>query len=104
MIYIHYYQIGTNDNKKEHRFIHDDFDKAKAQQQVLGGVIQAFEPVEDIEHREHLKEIVVDEISSLIDDMTNHWPGSPWEEAGSPEWDCAKVATLNNFRELLDDF
>lgn len=104
MIYIHYYQIGTNENKKEHRFIHDDFDKAKAQQQVLGGVIQAFEPVEDIEHRDHLKDIVIDEISCLIDDMTNHGPGSPWENAGSVTWDKAKVKTLNNFREILDGF
>ncbi|QEA10068.1 hypothetical protein [Escherichia phage Henu8] len=104
MIYIHYYHIGTNENKQERRTICDTLDDAKSQQQVLGGVIQAFEPVEDIEYREHLKEIFVDEISSLIDDMTNHGPGSPWEEAGSTEWDCAKVATLNNFRELLDDF
>lgn len=104
MIYIHYYHIGTNENKQERRTICDTLDDAKSQQQVLGGVIQAFEPVEDIEHREHLKEIFVDEISSLIDEMTNHGPVSPWEEAGSTEWDCAKVATLNNFRELLDDF
>lgn len=104
MIYIHYYQIGTNENKQERRAICDTLDDAKSQQRVLGGVIQAFEPVEDIEHREHLKEIVVDEISSLIDEMTNHEPGSPWEEVGSTGWDCAKVATLNNFRELLDDF
>lgn len=104
MIYIHYYQIGTNDNKQQRRAICDTLDEAKEQQRVLGGAIQAFEPVEDIERREHLKEIVVDEVSALIDDMTNHGPGSPWEEAGSERWDCAKVATLNNFRELLDEF
>lgn len=103
MIYIHTYRIGKFANKQI-RNIYDTLDDAKAQKRVLGGVIQAFEPVEDIEHREHLKEIVVDEISLLIDDMTNHRPGSPWEEAGSTGWDCAKVATLNNFRELLDDF
>lgn len=104
MIYIHRFKSASGLNHKDHTRVYDDYEHAKAQQRVLGGVIQAFEPVEDIEHREHLKEIVVDEISSLIDDMTNRGPGSPWEEAGSTEWDCAKVATLNNFRELLDDF
>ena len=98
MIFFHYYKIGSIENKQERRAIFDTLDEAKKRQQVLGGCIQGFEPVEDIEHREHLKEIIVDEISSLIDGMTNHGPGSPWEEAGSTEWDCAKIATLNNFR------
>ncbi len=76
MIYIHTYGIGKFANKQI-RNIYDTLDDAKAQQRVLGGVIQAFEPVEDIEHREHLKDVVIDEISCLIDDMTNHGPGSP---------------------------
>lgn len=51
MIYIHYYQIWTNENKQDRRAICDTLDDAKSQQRVLGGVIQDFEPVEDIEHR-----------------------------------------------------
>lgn len=54
MIYIHTYGIGKFANKQI-RNIYDTLDDAKAQQRVLGGVIQAFEQVEDIEHREHLK-------------------------------------------------
>lgn len=103
MIYIHTYQIGTNDNKSERRAICDTLDEAKAQQRVLGGVIQAFESVENIATNEHIRDLIVDEISCLIDDMTCHGPGSPWEEPGSTEWDCAKVATLNKFREYLNE-
>lgn len=107
MIYIHYYQIGTNENKKEHRFIHDDFDKAKAQQQVLGGVIQAFESVEnindDLAEREYIKELVVDEVSCIIDELSTDAPGFARNlEPGSSEWDCWKVKTLNNLRNILD--
>ena len=51
MIFIHYYKIGTNENKQERRAICDTLDEAKKRQQVLGGCIQGFEPVEDIEHR-----------------------------------------------------
>lgn len=104
MIYIHCYQIGTNDNKHERKAICDTLEEAQKQQQVLGGTIQAFEPVEDIENREFLKELVVDEVSELIDNMTNHAPFNPWEEPGSTEWDCAKVSTLNKFRDILDNF
>lgn len=99
MIYIHYYQIGTNENKKEHRFIHDDLDKAKAQQQVLGGVIQAFECVENIEQT---NELVVDEVSQLIDDLISEELGSPRSMNFTTEqWNEYKHNSLENIRCIM---
>lgn len=64
-----------------------------------------FEPEEERKfHNEAVIELVVDEISSLIDDMSNHSPLGMWENPGSPEWDCAKVEALNTIRKILDDF
>lgn len=107
MIFIHTFTIGIDGNRKEHRKIHDTLESAQAQQRVLGGVIQAFESVEDLEseyaEREHIKELVVDEISCLIDDLTTDAPGSPRNyEPGSAQWDSWKVKTLNNLRNILD--
>lgn len=107
MIYIHTYQIGTNDNKKERRAILDNEDDALSQVRVLGGVVQAFDSVENIENdwaeREYIKGLVIDEVACLIDDLTTDAPGSPRNyEPGSAEWDSWKVKTLNNLRNILD--
>lgn len=53
-------------------------------------------------NNEHIRDLVVDEISSLIDDISNHSPMGVWEHPGSTEWDCAKVEELNNIRKLLN--
>lgn len=106
MIYIHTYGIGKF-GRKQIRNIHDTLEEAQAQQRVLGGVVQAFESVENIEsewiEREHIKEIVVDEVACLIDDFSTCAPGSArMMQPGSTEWDSYKVKTLNNIRNLLD--
>ena len=54
-------------------------------------------------HNEAVIDLVVDEVSSLIDDMTNHSPLGMWENPGSREWDCAKVEALNTIRKILDE-
>lgn len=107
MIFVHTYKIGTNENKKERRALWDTLAEATEQQRVLGGVVQAFESVENIEseyvEREHIKELVIDEVACLIDDLTTDAPGSPRNyESGSAEWDSWKVKTLNNLRNILD--
>lgn len=107
MIFVHTYKIGTNENEKERRVLWDTLAEATAQQRVLGGVVQAFESVENIEseyvEREHIKELVIDEVACLIDDLTTDAPGSPRNyEPGSAEWDSWKVKTLNNLRNILD--
>lgn len=103
MIYICTYQIGTNQNKKERRVIHDSLESAQALQRVVGGVIQAYEPVEDLEMYEAIKEIVVDEVACIIDELSTDAPGfARTFEPGSTEWDCWKVKTLNNIRAILD--
>lgn len=107
MIFVHTYKIGTNENKKERRALWDTLAEATEQQRVLGGVVQAFESVENIEseyvEREHIKELVIDEVACLIDDLTTDAPGSPRNyEPGSAEWDSWKVKTLNNLRNILD--
>lgn len=48
MIYIHSYGVGKF-GSKQIRNIHDTLEEAQAQQRVLGGVVQAFEPAEDLE-------------------------------------------------------
>lgn len=63
------------------------------------------EPEGDFERQvknDAVRELVVDEVSCLIDDMSNHSPGCQWEEPGSPAWDLAKVEALNNMRKLLN--
>lgn len=107
MIFVHTYKIGTNENKKERRALWDTEEQALAQQRVLGGVVQAFESVENIEseyaERENIKELVIDEVACLIDDLTTDAPGSPINyEPGSSEWDSWKVKTINNLRNILD--
>lgn len=102
MIYIHSYGVGKFCSKQI-RNIHDTLEEAQAQQRVLGGVVQAFEPVEDLEMQEAIKEIVVDEVSCIIDELSTDAPGfARTFEPGSTEWDCWKVKTLNNIRAILD--
>lgn len=102
MIYIHTYGIGKFASK-EMRVIHDTLEEAQAKQRVLGGVIQTFEPVEDLELNEAIKEIVVDEVACIIDELSTDAPGfARTLEPGSTEWDCWKVKTLNNIRAILD--
>lgn len=85
MIYIHSYGIGKFGSKQV-RSIYDTYDEAESQQRVLGGVIQVFESVENIGiERYHIEQVLLSELSELIDNMTNHSPGSPWEAPGSTE-------------------
>ncbi|EKL2214123.1 hypothetical protein PQ125_002657 [Salmonella enterica] len=101
MIYIHSYGVGKF-GSKQIRNIHDTHDEALAKQRVLGGVIQAFESVENLGVNEQIKEIVVDEVACIIDDFSTKAPGSARElEPGSSEWDLYKVGALNRLRELL---
>lgn len=102
MIYIHSYGVGKF-GSKQIRNIHDTLEEAQAQQRVLGGVVQAFESVEDIAvERYHIEQVLLSEVSELIDNMSNHSPGSPWEEPGSQAWDCAKVEAINLFSDILN--
>lgn len=104
MIFVHTYKIGTNENKKERRAIWDSQEEALAQQRVLGGVVQAFEAVENLAANEYHKDVIVDEVATIIDEMSTDAPGSPRElEPGSAAWDSYKVKTLNNIRDLLDE-
>ncbi|QRV71225.1 hypothetical protein U136B_025 [Escherichia phage U136B] len=101
MIYIHSYGVGKF-GSKQIRNIHDTLEEAQAQQRVLGGVVQAFESVENLGINEQIKEIVVDEVACIIDDFSTKAPGSARElEPGSIEWDLYKVGVLNRLRELL---
>ena len=68
MIFVHTYQIGTNENKKERRVLWDTLAEAEGQQQVLGGVIQTFVSVEEIGTRAH---IAASEISEKFDDIAS---------------------------------
>lgn len=54
-------------------------------------------------NNEHIRDLIVDEVSCLIDDMSTHSPLGRWENPGSPEWDCAKIEALNNIRKLLNE-
>lgn len=103
MIYIHTFKLGIDGNRKEHRRIHDTYESAKKQQTVLGGVIQAFESIENIVINERMKEIIVDEVSCIIDDFSTCAPGSArMMKPGSEAWDSYKIKTLNNIRKMLN--
>lgn len=102
MIYLHRYRIASGHSYKDRVTVYDDLEKALGQCRVIGGSIQAYAAVEDLEAREHAKEVLLDEVADLIDCMSHRAPGSPRElEAGSPEWDCYKVHRLNIIRNLL---
>lgn len=104
MIFVHKYKIGTNENKKERRALWDSQEEALEQQRVLGGVIQAFESVENTQAIEHVKDLIVDEVATIIDEMSTAAPDSPRElEPGSAAWDSYKLKALNNIRNLLEE-
>ena len=104
MIYIHTFKVAFGHRQREIRKVYDTQEQALEQQRVLGGVIQAFEAVENIAANEYYKDVVVDEVATIIDEMSTDAPGSPRElEPGSAAWDSYKVKTLNNIRELLDE-
>lgn len=102
MIYLHRYRIASGHSYKDRVTVYDDLEKALGQCRVIGGSIQAYAAVEDLEAREQAKEVLLDEVADLIDCMSHRAPGSPRElEPGSPEWDCYKLNRLNIIRNLL---
>lgn len=104
MIYIHRFKMAFGHKKIDHVKVYEDYETAKRQQQVIGGSIQAYEAIENIAVNEHIKDLIVDEVACLIDDMSTTAPGSPrMLQAGSPEWDSFKTKTLNNIRNLVDE-
>nr|UVY41989.1 MAG: hypothetical protein [Bacteriophage sp.] len=104
MIYLHRYRIASGHSYKDRVTVYDDLERALGQCRVIGGSIQAYAAVEDLEAREQAKEVLLDEVADLIDCMSHRAPGSPRElEPGSPEWDCYKLNRLNIIRNLLDE-
>lgn len=104
MIYLHRYRIASGHSYKDRVTVYDDLERALGQCRVIGGSIQAYAAVEDLEAREHAKEVLLDEVADLIDCMSHRAPGSPRElEPGSPEWYCYKLNRLNIIRNLLDE-
>lgn len=102
MIYIHTYGIGKF-GSKQIRNIHDTKESAERCKAVLGGEVQEFECVDDLAAKQyHIEQVLLSELSELIDNMSNHSPGSQLEEPGSPEWDCAKVKTINLFSDIFN--
>lgn len=105
MIYIHTY--GTGKFVKEiHRTFHDTKESAESAQKVLGGEIKAYREADDSVdcwRVEHMRNVIESEVSELIDNMSCHGPGGPWHEPGSPEWDCAKVDTMNKIGDIIDE-
>lgn len=104
MIYLHRYRIASGHTYKDRVTVYDDLEKALGQCRVIGGSIQSYAAVEDLEAREQAKDVLLDEVADLIDCMSHRAPGSPRElEPGSPEWDCYKLNRLNIIRNLLDE-
>lgn len=104
MIYLHRYRIASGHSYKDRVTVYDDLEKALGQCRVIGGSVQAYAAVEDLEAREQAKEVLLDEVADMIDCMSHRAPGSPRElEPGSPEWDCYKLNRLNIIRNLLDE-
>ncbi|EDV3179119.1 hypothetical protein CSP48_004032 [Salmonella enterica subsp. arizonae] len=102
MIYIHSYRVCKSGDEQI-RNVHDTYDEALAQQRALGGVIQDFESVEDVATDKYqIENVLISEVSELIDNMTIHGPGSPWEKPGSPAWYAAKIETINLFANILN--
>jgi hypothetical protein len=103
MIYLHRYRIASGHTYKDRVTVYDDLEKALGQCRVIGGSIQAYVAVEDLDTKARVKDLIVDEVACLIDDMSTAAPGSPRElEPGSPEWDCYKLHRLNIICNLLD--
>lgn len=99
MIYIHTYGVGKF-GKTIHRSVHDTEQEALAQVAVLGGVVQQFIPVEDVEQ---MRDVLCSEVSEIIDDFSTRAPGSAGSfEPGSSEWDCRKVKAMNMVNQIID--
>mgnify|MGYP007025984204 CR=1 FL=1 len=104
MIYIHRKPYGRA--KRMVTTVYFDEVKAKEDHKLLGGELIECERVDEalIAKREHIKEVIVDELAAIIDDMSTAAPGSPRElEPGSSEWDLYKLGALNRVRELLNE-
>lgn len=102
MIYIHRFKMAFGHKKIDHVKVYESQEFAMEQHRLLGGSLQAYEAVENIHASEHMKDLVIDEVATIIDEMSTAAPGSPRElEPGSPAWDSYKIKTLNNIRELL---
>lgn len=103
MIWVHTYGIGKF-KRTILRTVHDTEESAKFVQEVLGGEIVAYEKADDVAALNyHIEQIVMSELSELIDSLSTKSPGSPRElEAGSTEWDCWKVKTMNRFSDILN--
>lgn len=100
MIWIHRFEMASGHGKRQVTKVYDRDDVALENQMLLGGELEEYESVALIQT---INDLVLDEVSCLIDDMSTPALGSPRElEAGSPEWDCWKVKTLNNIRNILD--
>lgn len=95
MIYLHRYRIASGHSHKDRVTVYDDLEKALGQCRVIGGSIQAYVAVEDLDTKARVKDLIVDEVACLIDDMSTAAPGSP-------EWDCYKLHRLNIICNLLD--
>lgn len=99
MIFVHGYNVPFGKQKKQIRNIHDSLESAKAQQCVLGGAIQAFESVEDIALT---NEMVLDEVSQLIDDLISEELGSPRSmNLTSEQWNEYKHNSLENIKRIM---
>ena len=104
MIYLHRYRIASGHSYRNRVTVHDNLESAMRQCVILGGSVQAYVAVEDLEAKQQTKAVVLDEVADLIDCMSHRVPGSPRElEPGSPEWDCYKLNRLNIVRNLLDE-
>lgn len=68
MIYVHRYLIGTNENKKERVRLWENEQDALKAHRVLGGSLQAYVPVEDIDTRAH---VAASEISEKFDEIAS---------------------------------
>lgn len=103
MIWVHTYGIGKFKSKTL-RTVHDTEESAKFVQEVLGGEIIAYEKADDVAALNyHIEQVLMSELSELIDGLSTEAPGSPRElEAGSTEWDCWKVKTMNRFSDILN--
>lgn len=98
MIYIHSYGVGKF-GSKQIRNIHDTLEEAQAQQRVLGGVIQAFESVENLALT---NEIVLSEISQLIDDLISEELGSPRSiNLTDAQWNEYKHNSMKKIMDIM---
>ena len=65
MIYLHRYRIASGHSYKDRVTVYDDLEKALGQCRVIGGSIQAYAAVEDLEAKEQAKEVLLDEVERI---------------------------------------